>query len=212
MISWRTTKSIRKDNKKRTKRHSVIWNSFVSNRREFSFLINVVTDVLLWRKIIALISPLASTPNFSTLSLWKSEKRFNLFIRFNQVDSEDTIHNRNFYDFKCCIVQLPNNFALISAQWIVLLCLKRQLKKIHFSSSVLGSTISWTLGQPCPSSFPPLYPLISRNSSNLLSFCKLFTFYISRKNVGNLAGIWTTIVLKNSMQIFGTPIVSFVGL
>ena len=43
------------------------------------------------------------------------------------------------YNFNCCIIQLPNNFALCSAQWGVILCMNGKLGQIRISSS----TRSW---------------------------------------------------------------------
>ena len=60
--------------------------------------------------------------------------------RFSQCNSQNKI-----YIFRCCSVQLLNNFAFRSAQPSVVWSENGSLEQNHFSSFVLGPTRSWIL-------------------------------------------------------------------
>ena len=119
-----------KSQKIATKTQLKIWNTFVPNNTTTSFLIVVVKDFLSRNKILFLISHLSCTLKLSILNLeWKNQYFWKFQIRrYWQYNSENSLYN-----FKWCIIQLQNNFALHSAQWSMVLRLIGLLEQTpHF--------------------------------------------------------------------------------
>ena len=86
------------------------------------------------------------------------------FHRFRHYISRNKI-----YIFNRCIVHLPNNCALRSAQWSVDSCLNGLLWQIHNCSSALWPTRSRVWGSHDQAIFPPLSPINCQESCTSLS-------------------------------------------